>query len=66
MGKPLEKMDFNAEYWKGEIRQLVNSSNDEKEKIALKCFERAMRPYLDNPETLRTMLGKIKMADTNN
>lgn len=63
MSEPKFKIDQKALAWKVEIKELINASKDSQESIALKCFERAMRPYLDNPETLRTLLGKIKIAD---
>ncbi len=63
MAEQALKIDQKAERWRAEINNLISSSKNKDEAIALKCFERAMRPYLDNPETLRTLLGKIKMAD---
>lgn len=63
MGQPAFKIDQKAQEWKERIAELVRASKDQKENIALKCFERSMRPYLDDPSTLKTLLGKIKMAD---
>ena len=63
MSEPKLKIDQKALAWKAEIKELIDASKDSRESVALKCFERAMRPYLDKRETLRTLLGKIKMAD---
>jgi hypothetical protein len=45
--------------WKSELQELVASS-DAKDRGAVEAFSKAIGPYLDNPELLRTLLGKIQ------
>ncbi|AKT32553.1 hypothetical protein RYA05_30680 [Pseudomonas syringae pv. actinidiae] len=47
--------------WKIELAALVASAKDETESIALEAFQQALTPYLEAPESLRTLLGKIQM-----
>ncbi|MCF5736567.1 hypothetical protein [Pseudomonas syringae] len=47
--------------WKTELAALVASAKDEMECVALEAFQKALTPYLDTPDSLRTLLGKIQM-----
>jgi hypothetical protein len=51
---------FEIDNWKSELAQLVSSASTEEEKVALEAFAQAMKPYLNNPMALRTVLGKIQ------
>jgi hypothetical protein len=48
--------------WKGELERLVATASNEKDKQALESFQAAIGPYFDNPELLRTLLGKIAQS----
>ena len=52
-------MIVNDVSWKHELEKLVATAKTEEEKAALKAFQKALSPYLDKPEMLRTLLGKI-------
>lgn len=45
--------------WKKELQDLV-ASVDDKDRSAVEAFSKAIGPYLDNPDLLRTLLGKIQ------
>lgn len=64
MSNAAEKLEVNqVSDLQSEIRQLVEETSNDKEKLALRCFERAMRPLIQDPERLRTMLGKIMQME---
>jgi hypothetical protein len=46
--------------WKKELANLVATAKTPKEKAAVKAFAKSIGPYLENPELLRTLLGKIQ------
>lgn len=47
-------------HWKKELSDLVASATTAEDAIAMNAFEKALTPYLDNPGSLRTLLGKIQ------
>lgn len=51
--------------WKAELADLVATAQTAKEKAAMVAFQKALGPYLDNPELLRTVLSKIQRRMTN-
>jgi uncharacterized protein YcbX len=57
-----------AEYeevdWNKELQTLVSQAKTEKERKSAFAFAAAISPYLDKPEMLRTLLGKIMMSPT--
>ncbi len=46
--------------WKQELAELQKTAKTPEEAAANKAFAAAIGPYLDNPELLRTLLGKIQ------
>lgn len=52
---------FDTLRWKFEINRLINNASTETDKKALSCFGDAIKPLLDDPKRLRTLLGKITM-----
>ena len=45
--------------WKNELEDLVATAKTDEERAALNAFQKSLGPYLDNPNLLRTLLGKI-------
>jgi hypothetical protein len=48
--------------WAKELEDLVATAKSPGELEALKAFQAALGPYLQRPELLRTLLGKIKQG----
>jgi hypothetical protein len=46
--------------WQDELNDLIATANTPDEKKAMEAFAQAIRPHLDNPEMLRTLLSKIQ------
>lgn len=46
--------------WRKELQDLVGTAKTPQEKVALGAFQKALGPYLENPELLRTLLSKIQ------
>ena len=53
---------FDAVDWGKELQTLVSLAKSPDERKAAFAFAQAINPYLDNPELLRTLLGKIMMS----
>lgn len=51
---------FDVENWKSELSRMLSTAATEEERTALEAFAKAMTPYLNNPVSLRTVLGKIQ------
>jgi len=62
IAKKQEAIHFNIQLWRENLKKVVSSASTKEEEIALRCFERALAPLLEHPESLRTLLGKIKMS----
>lgn len=45
--------------WQEELDNLVSSAKTDEEKAAMVAFAKAIGPYLDKPDMLRTLIGKI-------
>ncbi len=48
--------------WKSELKDLMATAKTPDEKAATEAFAKAIGPYLDRPDLLRTLLGKIQAA----
>jgi len=59
-----EVLVAKAVSWKTELTSMMSSATSETDKQALAAFQSALMPYLDTPDSLRTLLGKIQMAST--
>lgn len=46
--------------WDKELEALVATAKTPDERTAMEAFAKAMKPHLDNPELLRTLLSKIQ------
>jgi len=46
--------------WDKELEALVATAKTADEKTAMEAFAKAIKPHLDNPELLRTLLSKIQ------
>lgn len=55
---------FEAVDWGKELQTLVASAKSPEERKAAFAFAQAINPYLENPELLRTLLGKIMQSPT--
>jgi hypothetical protein len=53
-------MDENNVSWRTELANLVALAKTPEEQEAVNAFASALGPYLDKPELLRTLLGKIQ------
>ena len=45
--------------WAKELEDLVATAKTASDKVAVEAFAKAIKPHLDNPVLLRTLLGKI-------
>jgi len=45
--------------WDKELEDLVATATTAADKVAVEAFAKAIKPHLDNPVLLRTLLGKI-------
>lgn len=59
MSDALEKVD-----WSQELQTLVSLAKTSEERKAAFAFAQAINPYLEKPELLRTLLGKIMQSPT--
>lgn len=59
--QPKRTLDVTS--WADEIAALAAGAPAH-EKEAIRCFQAAMRPYLEDPTRLRTLLGKIAAPGT--
>lgn len=50
--------------WSEELQTLVASAKTPEDRKAAFAFAQAINPYLENPELMRTLLGKIMMSPT--
>ena len=50
--------------WGKELQNLVSTAETPSERKAAFAFAQAIHPYLEKPELLRTLLGKIMMSPT--
>ena len=50
--------------WGKELQELVSSAKNPEERKAAFAFAQAINPYLEKPELLRTLLGKIMQSPT--
>lgn len=57
------KRTIDVTSWAAEITALATAAPAH-EKEAIRCFQAAMRPYLEDPSRLRTLLGKIAAPGT--
>ncbi|HVI57117.1 MAG TPA: hypothetical protein VM621_18900 [Luteibacter sp.] len=48
--------------WKGELDKMVDAATNAEDKSSLEAFRAALGPYLENPDMLRTLLGKIAQS----
>lgn len=48
--------------WKNELKDLVAAAKTPEDKVATEAFAKAIGPYLDNPQLLRTLISKIAQA----
>lgn len=55
-----EKIAAQSMSWKNELATLVAEAKSSEESAALSAFQKALTPYLDEPSSLRTLLGKIQ------
>lgn len=53
-------MEASNVSWQQELDNLVATAKTPDEQAAMKAFASALGPYLDKPELLRTLLGKIQ------
>lgn len=55
---------FESVDWGKELQTLVASAKTPAERKAAFAFAQAINPYLEKPELLKTLLGKIMMSPT--
>lgn len=55
---------FEAVDWGKELQTLVATAKSPAERKAAFAFAQAIHPYLETPELLRTLLGKIMQSPT--
>ncbi|MGB3539122.1 MAG: hypothetical protein WBA42_13255 [Mesorhizobium sp.] len=55
---------FESVDWSQELKNLVETAKTPDEQKSATAFANAIGPYLDNPEMLRTLLGKIMQSPT--
>lgn len=58
-----EVLAAKAVSWRHDLATMLASASSDADTQALKAFNNALMPYLDNPESLRTLLGKIQLAE---
>ncbi len=46
--------------WAKELDMLLDTAKTSNDKLAIQAFQKAIGPYLESPELLRTLLGKIQ------
>jgi hypothetical protein len=56
------KDDFEKVDWSKELQSLVAQASTAEEKRAAFAFANAINPYLEKPELLKTLLGKIMQS----
>lgn len=56
----MARMEHKMPDWKKELNDLQKSAKTPEEAAATQAFAAAIGPYLDKPELLRTLLGKIQ------
>lgn len=56
---------FESVDWGMELQTLVASAKTPEERKAAFAFAQAINPYLEKPELLKTLLGKIMSSPTN-
>ena len=59
MNKTDKKVD-----WGKELQELVSLAKTEEDRKAAFAFANAINPYLEQPELLKTLLGKIMQSPT--
>ncbi len=57
MDKPFDSVD-----WSAELQTLVSLAKTPEERKAAFAFAQALGPYLEKPDMLKTLLGKIMMS----
>ena len=50
--------------WDKELQQMVSLAEGDEERKAAFAFANAISPYLEKPELLKTLLGKIMQSPT--
>lgn len=61
----MAKLEKNVD-WGKELQTLVSTAKNPEERKAAFAFAQAIHPYLEKPELLRTLLGKIMQSPTEN
>ncbi|TOQ81089.1 hypothetical protein CGG88_12025 [Vibrio parahaemolyticus] len=54
--------NFDKVDWGNELQSLVAQAKTPEERQAAFAFAKAINPYLENPEMLKTLLGKIMQS----
>lgn len=57
----MKEFDKNVD-WGKELQTLVSTADTPGDRKAAFAFAQAIHPYLEKPELLRTLLGKIMMS----